>query len=180
MTSIYHILDKIPSIDEQDMQIEYENLAKKLVNSGRMRIDTDYYCNFSRFSDPSSGITIMMTKEELSDINLLKKTRQVIKNLYSKKNKTITDKQIDSIITELLNQTKKLFTVPSETQIRLARIFVQSAHPIVIKWLLLDRTQIFITYSHNIGDVMDISSWKTSGTNSGMQSTDGSNTNCNN
>jgi Protein of unknown function (DUF2748) len=175
MTSIYHILDKIPSIDEQDMQIEYENLAKKLVNSGRMRIDTDYYCNFSRFSDPSSGITIMMTKEELSDINLLKKTRQVIKNLYSKKNKTITDKQIDSIITELLNQTKKLFTVPSETQIRLARIFVQSAHPIVIKWLLLDRTQIFITYSHNIGDVMDISSWKTSGTNSGMQSTDGSN-----
>ena len=84
MTSIYHILDKIPSIDEQDMQIEYENLAKKLVNSARMRIDTDYYCNFSRFSDPSSGITIMMTKEELTDINLLKKTRQVIKLNYYK------------------------------------------------------------------------------------------------
>ena len=175
MTSIYHILDKTPPVDEKDMQIEYENLAKKLVKSGRMRIDTDYYCNFSRFSDPSSGITIMMTKEELTDINLLKLTRQAIKNLYIKKNKTITDKKITKIITELLNQTKKLFTVPAETQMRLARIFVQSAHPIIIKWLLLDRTQIFITYSHNIGDVMDMSGWKTSGSNSGMQSTDGNN-----
>ena len=87
MTSIYHILDKTPPVDEKDMQIEYENLAKKLVKSGRMRIDTDYYCNFSRFSDPSSGITIMMTKEELTDINLLKLTRQAIKNLYIKKTK---------------------------------------------------------------------------------------------
>lgn len=175
MSSIYHILDKIPPIGEKDMQIEYENLAKKLVQSGRMRIDTDYYCNFSRFSDPSSGITIMMTKEELTDINLLKLTRQTIKNIYLQKNKPITDEQTTKIINELLNQTKKLFTVPTQTQMRLARMLVQSAHPIVINWLLLDRTQIFITYSHNIGDVMDISSWKTSGTNSGMQSTDGSN-----
>jgi hypothetical protein len=140
-----------------------------------MRIDTDYYCNFSRYSDPSSNITIMMTKEELIDQNLLKHTKETIKNLYSQKNKIITEQKIDNIIKELLNQTKKLFNVPKETQIKLARIFVQSAHPIVIKWLLLDRTQIFITYSHNIGDVMDMSGWKTSGTNSGMQSTDGSN-----
>ena len=175
MTSIYHILDKTPSIYEEDMQIEYENLAKKLVNSGRMRIDTDYYCNFSRFYDPSSGINIMMTKEELTDPNLLILTKQTIKNLYLQKNKNITNEQITKIITELLNQTKKLLAVNAETQIQLARIFVQSAHPIVIKWLLLDRTQVFLTYSHNIGDVMDISSWKTSGTNSGMQSTDGNN-----
>jgi len=107
MSSIYHILDKIPSIDEKDMQIEYEDLAKKLLDSGRMRIDTDYYCNFSRYSDPSCNITIMMTKEELIDQNLLKHTKETIKNLYSQKNKIITEQKIDNIIKELLNQTKK-------------------------------------------------------------------------
>ena len=175
MSLVYHILDKIPRIYQEEMQIEYENLAKDLLFSGRMRVDTDYYCNFSRFTDPSSGITLMMTKEELTDPKLLELTRKTIKNLYLQKNKTLNNDQITKIIKELLNQTKKLLPVDFNTQMQLARLFVQSAHPIVIKWLLLDRTQIFITYSHNIGDVMDISSWKTSGTNSGMQSTDGSN-----
>ena len=175
MSLVYHILDKIPGIYQEEMQIEYENLAKDLLSSGRIRIDTDYYCNFARFTDPSSGITLMMTKEELTDPKLLELTRKTIKNLYLQKNKTLANDQITKIITELLNQTKKLLQVDFNTQMRLARILVQSAHPIVIKWLLLDRTQIFITYSHNIGDVMDISSWKTSGSNSGMQSTDGSN-----
>ncbi len=55
----------------------------------------------------------------------------------------------------------------------LARIFVQSAHPIVIRWLLLDKTEIFITYSHNIGDMMDMVNWQKVGGNSGMQSTNG-------
>lgn len=175
MSSIYHILDKVPAIYEEDIQVEYEILAQELVASGRMRIDTDYYCNFSRFSDPSSGVSLMMTKEELIEPKLLEFTKKSIKNLYIQKNKTISDKKISEIIKELTKETAKLLLVDEETKIRLARIFVQSAHPIVIRWLLLDRVQIFITYSHSIGDVMDMSSWKTSGTNSGMQSTDGSN-----
>lgn len=55
----------------------------------------------------------------------------------------------------------------------LARFFVQSAHPIVIRWLLLDKTEVFITYSHNIGDMMDMVNWQKVGGNSGMQSTNG-------
>ncbi|MFP3018758.1 MAG: DUF2748 family protein, partial [Candidatus Tisiphia sp.] len=38
-----------------------------------------------------------------------------------------------------------------------------------------DKVQVFITYSHNIGDMMDIVDWQRSGSNSGMQSTDGKN-----
>lgn len=55
----------------------------------------------------------------------------------------------------------------------LARIFVQSAHPIVIRWLLLNKTEVFLTYSHNIGDMMDMVNWQQVGANSGMQSTNG-------
>ena len=150
MSLVYHILDKIPGIYQEEMQIEYENLAKDLLSSGRMRVDTDYYCNFSRFTDPSSGITLMMTKEELTNPKLLELSRKTIKNLYLQKNKNLTNDQITKIITELLNQTKKLLSVDFNIQMQLARILVQSAHPIVIKWLLLDRTQIFIANTSRI------------------------------
>ncbi len=175
MSSIYHILDKVPAVNEENMQMEYENLAKQLVKSGRLRIDTDYYCNFARFSDPNAGVTVMMTKEELTNPDLIELTKKIIQNLYLRKNQDITSQKVTEIIAELTNQTKKLLPVDVNTQMKLARLFVQSAHPIIIKWLLLDRTQIFITYSNSIGDVMDISSWKISGGNSGMQSTDGIN-----
>ncbi len=175
MNSIYHILDKVPAIEEDEMQIEYEHLAKQLVVSGRLRIDTDYYSNFTHFSDPSYNISLMLTIEELTNPDLIKLTKKEIKNLYLIKNKQLSETQLSTIIKKLQKQIKKLLPVSDQLKMRLARILVQSAHPIVIRWLLLDRTQIFITYSHSIGDVMDISSWKRSGSNSGMQSTDGSN-----
>ncbi len=175
MSSVYHILDKIPAIEKYDMQVEYEQLAQALVKSGRLRIDTDYYCNFTHFSDPSSDVSIMLTIEELNNDDLIDLTKANIKNIYLQKNKHIGDAKLSQIINNLRQQTKKLLPVSPKTTINLARILVQSAHPIVIRWLLFDRTQIFITYSHNIGDVMDISSWKRSGSNSGMQSTDGNN-----
>jgi len=175
MTSVYHILDKIPPTYADEMQVEYEHLAQDLANSGRLRIDTDYYCNFTHYSDPDVGISLMLTIEEVTDPNLIKFTKENIKKLYLQKNKKISDETLSAIISKLHQQTKKLLPVDHTTKIRLARVLVQAAHPIVIRWLLLDRTQVFITYSHNIGDVMDISSWKTSGSNSGMQSTDGSN-----
>lgn len=72
-------------------------------------------------------------------------------------------------------QIQKLQPVKKEITEKLARIFVQAAHPIVIRWLLHDKVQVFITYSHNIGDMMNIVDWQRSGGNSGMQSTDGKN-----
>ena len=79
------------------------------------------------------------------------------------------------MVSTLKNKAKRLVPPPAEITLRLSRIFVQSAHPIVIQWILLDKVEVFITYSHSIGDTMDIASWKRSGSNSGMQSTDGSN-----
>ncbi len=56
MASVYHILDNVPAIYPEDMLIEYENLAQILIKSGRIRIDTNYSCNFVRFLDPSLNI----------------------------------------------------------------------------------------------------------------------------
>lgn len=155
MSSVYHILNQVPAINQVSIQSEYEHLVQELIRSGRLRIDTDYYCNFVRFTDSSSGINIILSYEELT-LELLDRTKNNIRNLYKSSNKLIDDTKIISIINDLNKKAKKLLLVNDELKTQLARVFVQSAHPIVIKWLLLDNVEVFITYSHNIGDVMDI------------------------
>ena len=175
MKSIYHILDKPPGIYEDEVQIEYEQLAKQLVSSGRMRIDTDHMCNFVKYYDPSNKINIFMSLEELGNPKLAKITRSSLKHLYDLKKRPITSSQIEIIFNSMKKKSKNLLPVTMEMKMRLARMFVQSAHPIVIRWLLLDRVQVFITYSHSIGDMMNVVEWQRAGSNSGMQSTDGVN-----
>ena len=175
MSSIYHILDKIPFIYKEDMQVEYEELAQALVKSGKLRIDTDYYCNFVRFSDPGLGVNIFLSNEELTNPNLLQDSKKHIKKVYKIRGRAISNEKLSSIITDLNRKVGKLLIPSDELKIQLARIFVQSAHPIVIRWLLIDKVEVFITYSNSIGDVMDITNWKKAGNNSGMQSTDGTN-----
>lgn len=157
------------------MQVEYEELAQALVKSGKLRIDTDYYCNFVRFSDPALGVNIFLSNEELTNPNLLQDSKKHIKKVYKIRGRAISNEKLSSIITDLNKKAGKLLIPSDELKIQLARIFVQSAHPIVIRWLLIDKVEVFIIYSNSIGDVMDITNWKKAGNNSGMQSTDGTN-----
>ncbi|HJD55262.1 MAG TPA: DUF2748 family protein [Rickettsia endosymbiont of Pyrocoelia pectoralis] len=170
MTSIYHILDHSPAIYKEDMEIEYEHLAMQLIKSGKLRIDTDDCCNFARFSDPAFNISMMISKEELTSPHLIPETIKLFQSLYRN---FATDQKIKSVFDNLKKQIHKLQPIKKEVMEMLTRLFVQSAHPIVIRWLLLDKTEIFITYSHNIGDMMDIVNWQKVGGNSGMQSTNG-------
>ena len=147
MNSIYHILDKVPPIYKEDMQDEYEHLAQELVKSGKLRIDTDYYCNFVRFSDPSLGVNVFLSHEELTNPELLQSTKDHIRKVYSSRNRPISNKRLSSVMIDLNRKVGKLLMVSDELKTQLARIFVQSAHPIVIRWLLLDKVEVFITYS---------------------------------
>ncbi|HJK86365.1 MAG TPA: DUF2748 family protein [Candidatus Megaira endosymbiont of Nemacystus decipiens] len=175
MSSVYHILNKIPAIYEDEIAFEYEELSKELLSSGRLRIDTNYYSNFVRFSDNKYKINLTFSYKELNDANLIQATKKIIKNTYGFFGEDITKSQIDNIIDLLRKKAKRLLLPDENLSIKLARILVQSSHPIVIRWLLLDRVEIFITYSHNIGDTMNVANWKRNGKNSGMQSTDGTN-----
>jgi len=170
LSQVYHILDKIPSISKEEILLEYEELAQVLALSGKLCIDTDEACNFVRFIDPSINISLMISKEELEE-PLLAILINKLKTLY--RNTKQVDRKVDQALINLKSQCSKLQAVNPETKIKLARLFVQAAHPIVIRWLLRDQVQVFITYSHNIGDMMDMQDWQTSGSNSGMQSTDG-------
>ena len=176
MSNLYHILDKVPALEADEMQVEYEELAQDLFNSGLVRIDADDQSNFIKFTDPSLRDSFFCTEKELKDHKLVKGTKEIIANTYAKRyaGKALENKVIE-IFDKLLSLTKKLIVPTKQLQIKLIRLLVQSTHPIVLRWILLDRVPIFLSYGHSIGDVMDIKNWKHSGSNSGMQSTDGIN-----
>lgn len=171
MSSVYHILYKIPSCQTDDMLVEYEELALALVKSGKLRIDTDDKCNFVRFVDVTKNASRMFSDLEITNDILLERTKSTLAKIYGSNNQ----KKISEVIASLRSQLSKLQPVPYEIALKLSRILVQVAHPIVMRWLLYDGVEVFISYSHNIGDMMDISNWRIAGRNSGMQSTDGRN-----
>ena len=176
MSNIYHIIDKIPALESDEMNIEYEELAVALVKSGQLRIDADEKCNFARFSEPSLGVNRMFSARELFKDYLLENTKDFIRKTFQRNvDKNKIESKIKFTIQKLQKEVRKHQKVSTEMSLKLARLLVQSAHPIVIKWILLEGVEVFISYSHNIGDMMDIKSWRVAGQNSGMQSTDGSN-----
>jgi hypothetical protein len=174
MTNIYHIFHQQPVIDELDMPIHLETLAKRIVASGRLRIDANEKQNFAKFSLPYQGINIMFSLRELTDPNLLKTTENILSQVFSLQNNTNNlKKKVREAISSLKAQIRKAQAISYDLEMRLARLIVQSAHPSVILLLIYEQAELYISYSYNIGDMMDIVSWKQAGQNSGMQSTDG-------
>jgi hypothetical protein len=166
MTNQYHIIDKIPIYQSKfGMQEEYEILANQLADSGKIRIDDVLKCNFARFTDTGTKASMMFTDIELTEPNLLQESKEKLRPFLGNK--------VDDEITKLKKSLEKYHSVSREMLLQVARLFVQSAHPIVMHWLVLEKVEIFISFSHNIGDMMDMQNWKQNGTNSGMQSTNG-------
>jgi hypothetical protein len=174
MSNLYHILFKSPATLKTELDVERENLAQALVVSGKLRIDARDKINFVRFARPYNNINLMFSLRELTDDKLLPDTKKILAwALQRDHRRPNLQTAIEQEIKRLINEISKNQPVSEDLELKLARVIVQAAHPIVIKLLLLEQVQIFISYSYNIGDLMDIQSWQHSGKNSGMQSTDG-------
>ena len=174
MTNLYHVLDREPALESFDMYVEIEELARKLVKSGRFRIDAFDKINFARFSLPHQGVNLIFSHRELTDKDILPYTIQTLTHIFKHQYKGENlNYKIKDEINRLLNEIGKHQPVSFDLEMKLARIIVQSAHPVVIMMLLFERVEVFVSYSYNIGDMLDIQGWQQSGTNSGMQSTDG-------
>jgi hypothetical protein len=174
-SNIYHILDFTPGIEKEEMLVGQEYLASQLVNSGRLRIDADHSkINFARFYVPSLGLSMMFSSRELYDEKLLPITHKIIsKQLTGQYSGEILGQKVNDHIKLLRLELNKYQKITLEEEMKLSRLVVQTAHPVVIMLILLENTEVFVSHSYNIGDLLDINSWRTSGENSGMQSTDG-------
>ena len=175
MHNIYHIVHFKPGIERWEMSIGHEDLAQRLVLSGRFRIDCgEDKINFARFYIPNLNISMMFSYREIYDSKLLHITRETIAlQLSNFISSNSLKKKVDFYLGTLEDEMKKYAQPTLEEEIKLARLVVQAAHPAVFELLLFDRVEIFLSYSHEIGDVLDIQTWQTSGKNSGMQSLSG-------
>lgn len=152
MSNVYNVLHEQP-VYERPLEKSLEVLAQAMVMGGRMRIDAHERINFVRF--PIIGPDVFFSHREIFDPKLVKRTQKIV----GESNMSLLKKEIST------NQ-----PVSEETEIRIARLLVQSAHPAVIELMLIEGVEIFVSYSHNIGDLLDFSSWQEQGSNSGMQS----------
>lgn len=153
------------------MPRELEQLAQQLVKSGRLRIDADEMSNFVRFSNPSYRINVVFSYRELQDPDLIPRTTSIVRSVlalrYSGKE---LEERTSYEIERLRHDVTKILGVDDKTEMRLARAIVQAAHPSVIMLLLAEGAELFISYSHTVGDMLDIQSWQQVGTSSGLQS----------
>ena len=176
MTNLYHVFHKMPALRKEDMYVELEEIAQNFVNSGLLRIEAEPKQNFARFSMPSRNIHINFSKREIYDEHLRPRIYKAIgKALKEAGTSGNIEAKIAKEIENLKDQLNKFVDVEPELEMQLARILIQSAHPVVFLMIMLEEVEVFISYGHNIGEVMDVASWRQAGSNSGMQSTDGKN-----
>ena len=172
--NIYYLLSFYPAIEKENMVSGYEKLARKVVKSGRLRIDAGEKINFARFYVPSLDISMMFSYRELYDPDLIPRTRELMAGQLSKSvGPKKMDSELDKHISILKGELKKYQKMPVDEELQLARLVVQAAHPVVTMLILEENAEIFLSHSRNIGDMLDVVNWKTSGMNNGMQSTDG-------
>jgi hypothetical protein len=174
MDSVYHVLDKFPALEKEDMPIELETLATQLVESGLLRIDALDKGNFSRIKEPMLDINCTFSKRELNDPILLKNTKRKLLKLYSPfRRGAQLEEQVKKTINYLKKNIDKFVQIDLDLEMKIARIIAQSTHPVVLSLMILERVEVYFSYSYNIGDVLDVVTWQEAGQNSGMQSTDG-------
>lgn len=175
-TNLYNVYYRMPALEKQEMLVELEEIAEEFVKSGLLRIEAEPRQNFTRFTQPTRNLSIEFTKRELFEEHLLPKTKKIIENsLRDAGEITNIAHRVDKEIEKLKNNLKKHVDVDLDLELKIARILVQSAHPVVTKLIIFEKVRVFVSFGHSIGEVMDVANWRVSGSNSGMQSTDGKN-----
>ncbi len=176
MTNLYHVFHKMPALRKEDMYVELEEITEQFVHSGLLRIEAEPKQNFARFSLPSRNVHINFSKREIYEAHLYPRISKAIGKALKESGKSDNLKnRIDNEIDKLKSQLRKYVDVEPELEMQIARILIQSAHPVVFLMIMLEEVEVFVSYGHNIGEVMDVASWRQAGSNSGMQSTDGKN-----
>lgn len=166
-TNLYHLLGFIPATEAWEMPPGLEALAQALVRSGKLRINADHTRNFVRLGTADTDKTF--TARELNDPALANRTKAALAKHVAPAEGA---DGLASLLARLRTDLRRAGGVSAEKEIRVARVLVQSAHPSVIQLLLLSGTEVFVSYSHNVGDLMAVHHWQTHGTASGMQSTE--------
>lgn len=165
--NLYHLLAFLPATEPWEMPPGLERVAQQLVRSGRLRINAELERNFVRHGTADSDATF--TARELTDPALLPRTRAALARHVPP---AAGAEGVEDLLQLLKRELIKARGVAVEKELKVARVLVQSADAAVIQLLLETGTEIFVSYAHNVGDLMAVHEWQTHGLASGLQATE--------
>lgn len=165
-TNQYHVLAALPAVEGWEMPPALEALAQRLVQSGLLRINADFERNFVRHGTADSDRTF--TARELTDPALMPRTRHILQRHVAPAE---GPEGIEHLLARLLGELRRARGVDAAKEMRVARVLVQSAHPSVIALLLQSGTPVFVSYAHDVSDLLALHHWQTIGSAGGLQST---------
>lgn len=165
--NLYHLLHFVPAVEAWEMPPDLERAARQLVHSGRLRINADAYRNFVRHGTSDNDLTF--TARELTDPALLPRTQKILQRLVAP---AAGAQGLEDLLQRLRSELKKARGVEEEKELKVARVIAQSCHPAVLQLLIESGAEIFVSYSHNVGDLMAVHDWHGHGQASGLQATD--------
>lgn len=168
MSNAYHVLYRMPFHTRSETPPPLEMLAEELVSSGLLRINADNARNFITYS--GSDFDLSFSRREMTDPHKLRQTRTIIARTLPG---AAGSQGVEEVYQRLLNNFRRTGDISYETELQIARWLVQTAHPVIIQLCLLEQVSIFVSYSHNVADLMAIHFWESRGHNGGMQSVSG-------
>lgn len=171
MSNAYHVLHRLPFRSRDTTPPPLEMLAEQLVASGLLRINADDSRNFVAYN--GTDFDLSFSRREMTDPKLLPETRQAIARTLPG---AVGAQGVEDTYQRLLTVFRRTGDIPYEKELHIARLLVQAAHPSVIQLCLLQRVSIFVSYSHNVADLMAVHFWETHGTSGGLQSVSGDGT----
>ena len=161
--NLYHLLAFLPAIEAWEMPPALEAMAARLVASGKLRINAEHARNFVRLGDTT------FSARELTDPALAAATERRLKRHSAAAHGA---QGIADTRAHLMRELRKARGLSTEKEWRAARALMQAAHPAVLELLLRSGAEIYLSYSHNVADLMELQHWQTHGTASGLQATD--------
>lgn len=165
--NLYHLLHFIPAIERWEMPPALERAAQQLVRSGRLRINADAYRNFVRHGTADSSVTF--TARELTEPALMPRVRKQLARLVPPAS---GDQGIEDLLTRFQEELKKARGVEEAKEMKVARVIAQSCHPAVLQLLIESSAEIYVSYSHNVSDLLAVHDWHGHGLASGLQATE--------
>ncbi|MDX1948944.1 MAG: DUF2748 family protein [Rickettsiales bacterium] len=168
----YDRLAIMPMLEKDELYIELENLAQKIVKKGLLRISADNKCNFIILPLAGGEEFLSFSKRELSDEKLLQKT---YKTLKEKQIFYELDDELESPenkVQILKRKLSKYEDVLEDEEIKIARLLVQAAHPAIIENMIYEEVKFFVSYSHSVSELLNVQLWQSARYSSGLQAND--------
>ena len=171
--NLYDVLYAPPKLHKK-LKKPQERLAQALVAAGRLRLDADNESNFIRLLLPQEAVNLTFSYRELYEPALVTRSRDTLLRAFSKRHDTSKATAMASYYFDQLRAAiRKKSPVQPRTELMVARALVLCNALPVIRLIHAEGAEIFISFGHSVGDVMDIARWQQVGENSGLQAAGG-------